>query len=760
MSFKRGLLFIIFFFYCFVSTAVAAKSLEKVTLQLDWKFQFEFAGFIAAVENGFYEEAGLDVTLLEYQAGSDTVEKVLNHTVNYGIHNSSLVISNRTITPTVLLATYFQRSPLVFVTTPEIDNPIDLLGKTIMGTKDELKHSSLALALNHFYIDSDNSNIIEHTFNVDSFIEGKVDAMSAFRSNQLFELDRRGIKYNIIDPADYGFFTSAVNVFTSKEEALTHPERTRRFVAASNKGWKYALANSDELVQLIHKKYAPQKSIEALTFEANVSRDMFLLGFYPIGAVNVELTSRMYKQLIERRMLGKEQQLVPYLFEDILSTNPRDHGFSAAEQNYLRDKKEITLCVDPEWMPFESIRDNRHIGIAADYMTSFQEKLSIPLRLIPTTSWQQSIQFAKERKCDIYTLAASTPERREYMDFTTPYLFLPVVMATKTDKFFIDSIHSVLQEKLGVVEGYAIAEILRAEYPQANIVDVRSITDGLEKVESGEIYGYIDNLMTIAASIQKDFTGVIKVSGRLKENVDLAIGTRNDEPLLNSIFEKLVASITPEQQQAIFNKWVSVKQEVGFDYRLFWKFFLGLGVVAVAFLAHYLHLRKYNRLLQSLSITDKLTGLCNRFKLDEVMVEQARLYRRYKTDCGVILLDIDQFKQVNDVHGHQVGDRVLVEFSNLLKKHTRTTDVVGRWGGEEFLILVPNTGLKESTVLAENLGSLLRENTFEGVGVVTACFGVCSFTVGTSTKETLALADHALYRAKNSGRDRVEIATK
>ncbi|MCK5914991.1 MAG: ABC transporter substrate-binding protein, partial [Deltaproteobacteria bacterium] len=306
----RRILFSLILFCCgCFSTTVAAKELEQVTLQLNWKFQFESAGFIAAVEKGFYAEAGLDVTLLEYQPGSDVVENVLDHTTNYGIHNSSLIIVNEKIQPIVLLATYLQRSPLVLVTTPKIDNPIDLRGKKIMGTKNEFKYSSLALLLNHFQINTDNSQITEHTFAIEDFLNGKVDAMSAFRSNQIYDLDQLDIEYNIIDPADYGFFASAVNLFTSKEEALDYSDRTQRFISASNKGWEYALAHSDELVKLIHEKYTPEKSIAAITVAANATRDMFMRDFYPIGAVNPELTTRIYKQLIERQILDQGQIL-------------------------------------------------------------------------------------------------------------------------------------------------------------------------------------------------------------------------------------------------------------------------------------------------------------------------------------------------------------------------------------------------------------------------------------------------------------------
>ena len=126
------------------------------------------------------------------------------------------------------------------------------------------------------------------------------------------------------------------------------------------------------------------------------------------------------------------------------------------------------------------------------------------------------------------------------MDFTSAYINLPIVIATTVDKSFIGEIKSVKTEKLGMVKGYAIANIFRDSIKDINIVDVESISDGLKRVESGELFGYIDNLMVIENSIQKDFTGVLKVSSRLDEEATLAVGTRNDEPLLKDIFEKLV----------------------------------------------------------------------------------------------------------------------------------------------------------------------------------------------------------------------------
>ena len=656
------------------------KLLEQVVVQLDWKYQFQYAGFIMAREKGFYAQQRLEVSLLEYQPGINIVHEVMSRNVNFGMHNSSLIVEDKEILPIVLLASYFQRSPLVFVTQPNIKTPADLRGKVIMGTNDELKYSSLALLLNHYNITAQNSTIESQKFDIDAFINGDVDAMSAFLSNQIYELNRRNVAYNILNPADYGFIMSAVNLFTSREEALKHTDRTRRFLAATNEGWRYALDHPEEAIQIIHSKYAPNKSLDALRFEANVTRELFLLDLYPIGTIKPELTSLTYKQLLSRNIISKQAKLPAYQFDEVIQQHNQNTAFTAHEQNFLENKKVIRVCVDPDWMPFEGLIDGHHYGIAADYLSLFQQKLPIPLEVVKTTSWQESIDAAKARRCDIFSLAAKTAERTSYMDFTHPYVTLPVVIATTMDKIFIDDIADIISQPIGVVEGYAIAEELRNRYPQINIVDVKSISDGLERVESGELYCYVDNLMVIAEQIQKKFTGVIKISGRLDNKVALAIGTRNDEPELHNIFDKLIHTVTPEQEQEIYNRWVSVKQEMGFNYGLFWKFSGLIAFIAGLFGVHYYQLRKYNRRLLVLSETDKLTGLANRLKLDKILNDQEQLFIRYRTSCGVIIFDIDYFKAVNDSYGHPVGDQVLKEIARLVEDNIRATDHVGRWG--------------------------------------------------------------------------------
>ena len=732
----------------------AEEALEKVSLQLDWKYQFEFAGFIMAKEKGFYKDVGLDVELREYEEGIDIVESVLSKQSNYGIYNSSVVISDGKFKPTILMATYYQKSPLVYVTSKDIKQPNDLVGKTIMGTTDELKYSSLALMLDHFFVNKKNAKFLEHSFNLNDFIEHKVDAISAFRTNQLFELNQQNIEYNVIDPADYGFSMSAVNLFTSYSEALSHPDRSRNFINASNKGWAYALAHTEETIALIYNHYSKQKSLDALTYEAEITKKMMLLDFFDIGATNKELTIRAVKQFQHSGLLADDQKLGTFIFEDLLNEFGRGVKFTDEQIHYLENKKELRLCVDPDWMPFEGIKDGKHIGITADVINKFKNQLPIPIRLITTKGWTESLLKAQAWQCDLLSLAAHTPERAKYMDFTRPYIDLPVVLATKMDTIYINDIAQVKNKKLGVVKDYAIAVQLRKKMPDINIVDVASITDGLARVESGELYGYIDNLMVIANSIQKDFTGVLKISSRLDENIKLAMASRNDEPQLNEILEELLKNYSEAELQASYNKWVAaVANDQPFDYSYAWKLLVIIFLILSGYIFHYIKLKQLNNSLLTLSKTDKLTGLYNRVKIDEVLIEKKAEVDRYSTELSVILLDIDFFKSINDNYGHLRGDSVLIEFTQIIKQNIRNTDYAGRWGGEEFLIICPNIGGEEAMALANKLLDKIRSHTFSEVKSITACAGVNYFSKNKSIESTIYNADQALYQSKENGRD-------
>lgn len=167
-------------------------------------------------------------------------------------------------------------------------------------------------------------------------------------------------------------------------------------------------------------------------------------------------------------------------------------------------------------------------------------------------------------------------------------------------------------------------------------------------------------------------------------------------------------------------------------------------------------LREAHQALAKVAVTDRLTGLVNRLGLEEAFTREIAAANRDSHPMAVILTDIDKFKSVNDTYGHQIGDTTLQEFAAILVRETRGADVIGRWGGEEFLILCPQTSLEEAFLLANRIRASVAAYAFTAVGHKTSSFGVAAIRGGDTEATLVQRADAALYRAKKSGRNKVE----
>ncbi|MDY0121582.1 MAG: transporter substrate-binding domain-containing protein [Sulfurimonas sp.] len=791
----------------FICLSLLAQT-KHISVQFEWKHQFEFAGFYAAKAKGYYQDIGLDVSFREYEDGIDIASEVINKKATFGISSSSLVLERLQGKPVVLLASYFKQNALAILSKPDIKSPRDLKNKKIMAVPWELDHSGLGVMLSEFGVSQGDYELIAHDYKIDKFVSGEIDAMSIFITSQPYYLDKLGIKYNILNPANFGIFSYDLELFTS-EDVLNHDSKmVKEFVEATNKGWQYALEHKEEIVELIYEKYTQHKSKGALLYEAHKTDDIFKRSIFQIGAIAPELIKLnvgMYEKLglikkdikleelisgymIDEReipsiSLSPEQQeflskyeeisiayeedsepffiknkdesysgYIPELlkkmeqmtgikfvidasgtpsdakikksfhtskpeimhqsdallkFMPLLITkndNPKNihniqdlaskrvlikrgnlcfekmllqnniidleilyadtsrellemltsNGADAAlidesslylakrialdkmikvqfslgkyfdisfeteskelrnifntilneidaqeriklkekwfsfdangisllpkELDYLLQKKEIKYCIDPNWLPFEGLQDGKHIGLSADYFKLFEKNLGITMRLVPTKNWSESLRFIKEKKCDVLPLAMKTPQRDQYLDFTTPYISAPLVIVTKGDVTFIDDISKLEGKKIGITKDHAFNELFRQKYKNFTIVDVKDAKDGLRKVQNKELYGYAGTLYNIAMLFQQEFYADLKVTGKFDEEWKLAVGVREDEPMLKDIFNKAIAHISQEEKKSILNKWIAIKYDQGIDYTLVWK------VVFVSFL--------------------------------------------------------------------------------------------------------------------------------------------------------------------------------
>jgi len=1082
-DYNKNMKFYMYFFYLllFINSALYADSskVEQVSVQLEWKHQFEFAGFYAALDQGYYREVGLYVEIREYDPSIDIVRDVLVGRSTYGMSSSQLILERLSGKKIVQLASYLKQNALVIITKPSIKRVGDLKNRKIMAADSELESSSLAAMLHENGLSAKDLHIVPHTFTVDAFVKGEVDAMTAFISNQPFLLDQKGVSYNILNPAEEGIYSYDVELFTSEDEAKNFPTRTENFINATRRGWEYALSHKEELVELIYTKYSKEKTKEALLYEADVISDLMKTNLFQVGAVVPELVElntnmyvtlgmaaknwnldgfvfgrqyhkvsftqeelafikahpvirfsdvqwepfasikgseysgifRTYYKLLEQRTgirfefvkvgdgvnfqhvldaledkkidmidgsgktedreryalfagplmqvslaevlnrnsgstasnleekrivvargstaseymskkypdktllytdsidealemvrqnradllldnsvvldymieskaystqvdietiddyefkiyalirndypllqqiinkavksvtqeellrinnkllqstirpikkknvlglsdkeldfikqhptitLGTDSTWKPYViphddgtvggydadvlalinrasganfvlktgdwaqmqvdarskkidglstggvheerksylnFSDIyismrkmlLTTkeNPKniqslqdlddktiavhssnmvdmkiakkfpkskilklesveevissvvtgkadamfgngavfylandlgmpylkrsamlDESLELAfgvrkdwpeaisiinkslayigeykmlelksrwfwqepvtavknsykklqltdeEEAYLLHKKTITMCVDPDWMPFEKIEKRQHIGLAAEYIELIEKKIHMPISLVQTATWSESLERARSRQCDILSMVAKVDQKAQYMDFTSPYITTPMVIATQDEQLFIDDISAYMDKKWGVVKGYSVTVLLKNRYPNIKIVEVDSVSDGLKKVENGTLFGYIDNSITVSHAIQKDFLGSIAITGRLDDKVSYSIATRNDEKILHSILEKAIMSIEPSVRQQLFNKWVDVTYAAKTDYLLVWQVLFVTFLIILIIFYRYVLLRK------------------------------------------------------------------------------------------------------------------------------------------------------------------------
>ena len=268
------------------------------------------------------------------------------------------------------------------------------------------------------------------------------------------------------------------------------------------------------------------------------------------------------------------------------------------EITYLHNKKELKLCIGPDSMPFEDFGKNgKYIGLTSDYYEIFSKNLNIPIRVVPVKTWNESVQLAKDKKCDIIS-AMQTKDRKQFLNFTSPYLITPVVIATKNNARFISDFKDLTNEKIGVPKSYAYVEELKKIYPNINYVEVATIKDGLKKVIDGELHGQVGTLASIGYFFITDFIGSLKIAGKTDlVNLELGIGVRNDDPILLNILQNQVENIDESFHNKVLNNWINIKYNTSVDYTLVYQILFLIFISACFLIYKQLLLNKYNKKL-------------------------------------------------------------------------------------------------------------------------------------------------------------------
>ncbi|WP_320034507.1 transporter substrate-binding domain-containing protein [Halarcobacter sp.] len=433
--------------------------------------------------------------------------------------------------------------------------------------------------------------------------------------------------------------------------------------------------------------------------------------------------------------------------------------------SYLKKYNTLKMCVAPNWMPFEAINSKgMHDGMGSDFKAMLEKKLNKSIKVVKTKNWTESLEKAKSKECDILSFAKKTPTRSKYLLFTKPVVSLQYVIATKNNQFFIDDINNYQDKKFAVVKSYAVEEDLRIKYPKIKLELVSSVKEGLEKVNEGKAFAYIDSASTIGHTMEENGFVDIKIAGQLPLSYDLSYGIRDDDIKLYKIFEKVIESISEKDINRIYKKWVTLKYQHVVDYFLIWQ--IVVGAAFILSLLYYWNrkivlakeiIEKQNKELEILATTDKLTNIYNRTKLDEILLKELDRSLRYSNDFACAIIDIDNFKHTNDTFGHLIGDKVLIDITKVVSKNIRNTDYFGRWGGEEFLLIIPEIDKNGLEQLIEKIRISISKHKIEKVGTKTVSIGATIYQKDDTADSIIKRADDALYKAKETGRNRTII---
>lgn len=578
---------------CLLACSVAnAKPLTTVDLQLKWRHQFQFAGYYAAKEKGFYEELGLEVVIHEAQPGVDPIEQVVHGKAHFGVGTSELIMDRQEGSDVVVLGVVFQHSPLNLITLASsgIDTIHKLAGKEVM-----IEHSSAELFA---YLRCEGFtkkaiNIREHSFDTKDLLNNNVQAMSVYVTDEPFELDRMGIAYNLYTPRMCGIDFYGDNFFTMQATIEKTPKLVEAFRQATIKGWAYAMNNVDEMIQIIHHKYSDRHSLEHLRYEA-----------------------RMMVELIQPSLI-EPGYMNPGRWKHIAATY---HDLGLVSKDF-----DVTDMLYHDPKAFE-IKKLKYVIVTAGSI------LIASLLILFTIGY-------------FYRQAKVSSSR-----FQTMFDNAPFTMA-------------ILDKDLKVLVWNQQAE-----------------KTFLWKQE--EVMGK-DLVQTIVPKFMQ-----AEISEKLKRVVQEKVAFRSE----NANFRKNGEEIICEWINAPFHDQHSSQEYI------------------VAMARDVTARKRLEGELEKAAHYDGLTALANRRLILDLFRGAIANAQRSDGMLGVLFIDLNNFKKINDEYGHGMGDQVLKLVADRLKLAVRESDYVGRLAGDEFLIVLQNIGSRaDADAVAEKIDTLIVE---------------------------------------------------
>ncbi|NLY40661.1 MAG: ABC transporter substrate-binding protein, partial [Desulfovibrionales bacterium] len=776
--------------YCAVHSPTTAyakpdpSTLQRIRLQLKWKHQFQFAGYYAALQQGFFHQEGLDVEIIEGHPGRHAVQELERGNVDYAVDAPAVILERAKGAPVVVIGAIFQHSPDIVLTraSDELLSPHSLRGKRIMNIK-EMTPEISGMFLNEG-VPPNSITWLDHTWTVDDLIAGRVDAQSAYSTNEPFVLQEQGIRPAFIRPSTYSIDFYGDCLLTSEQEARNHPERVQAFFRATQRGWEYAMAHPEEMAHFIHTTYNPDKSIPHLLFEAQAMRELILPDVVEIGHMNPARWQHIIAIYTRLGMLSGSVDLRSFLYpllrEDIYNERRKTIQFTLLVLGGLsiagslaalifigftsrlrREVRERTAALTASEQHFRAFFEQASVGVAhleehtgriIRFNAKLKNMLQRPDLSLLGTPLVELLYSDDQKECADQFQALSSRFSHEFTaeyrvilpDQNLIWLLLSISLVHTAD----EASNTLLVIARDVTERKRAEEKLKlaAKVFETSIEGI-VITDSTGAIEQ----------------VNKGFTVITGYEPQdvLGKDPRILKSDRHDPAFYHAMWKQIAEQgfwageiWNRRKNGEPYPEWLTISA-VKNDH--------GQVTQYISIFHDISEIKRHQEALSHQSQHDALTGLPNKLLLmDRVHMALARRAQKAEK-LALLFLDLDNFKHINEALGHKAGDELLIRLSKRLTQQLRPEDTLARLGGDEFLLLLPSVTHIEvaGNVAAHLLDSLQEPFIYQDVELyLSASIGVTIAPDDGDEADTLIKnADMAMYRAKHLGRNNYQFFT-
>jgi diguanylate cyclase (GGDEF)-like protein len=458
---------------------------------------------------------------------------------------------------------------------------------------------------------------------------------------------------------------------------------------------------------------------------------------------------------------------------------------SADEQAWVAAHPVLLFAPERDFPPFSFVdSQGQHRGLSADVLERVQAHTGLKFQAVAAGDRSANIDRLKRGEVDLVTSLRPTDERERFIAFTSAYVSSPAVVLRRHGDRRPGEPSKMAGERVAVDRGSATESYLRDAWPELVLVEVDAAAQGLRDLVFGEVDACAINLATASFVIGRDRIGGLRVAGETGHFATLALGYRKDWPMLGRVLEKGLAQISEVEHAAMIARWIPLSDMAWWQrpevQRVLGAASIGTGLLMVGLLLWNRALRRAvaqrtdalqkelaerQRLetrLRTLAEHDPLTGLMNRAALTEALRRSLALAVRQRWQVAVVFIDLDKFKAVNDSMGHSAGDDLLRQIASRLQGCLRESDLLGRLGGDEFIVVAEalHDGPRNAIELTDKLlMQMKRPFLVEGQPLSMGfSAGISIYPGDGETPESLiANADAAMYQAKEQGRFRAAL---